>query len=99
MCTLQCMKKDCLFDEFLYFHSKQLRSCWDGQFLNHTVPGQASRRQFTSIKCPVTDNLLFLTERKMEIFVHKRLPDARVDLGIAAYESDTLTTELLCPVP
>ena len=42
----------CLFDLMLNGHSKQLRSCWDGQLLNHTVPGQASRRQFTSIKCP-----------------------------------------------
>ena len=36
----------------LYDHGKQLRLCWDGQLLNHTVLGQASRRQFTSIKCP-----------------------------------------------
>ena len=44
----------------LHVNGKQLRSCWDGQLLNHTVPGQASRRQFTSIKVPilspVTDN-------------------------------------------
>ena len=32
-----------------YVHSKQLRSCWEGQLLNHTVPGQASQKQFTSI--------------------------------------------------
>ena len=36
----------------LNVHGKQLRSCWKGQLLNHTVPGQTSRRQFTSIKCP-----------------------------------------------
>ena len=30
-----------LFDLMLYFHGKQLRSCWDGQLPNHTVPGQA----------------------------------------------------------
>ena len=36
----------------LYIHGKQLKSRWDGQLLNHTVPGQASHRQFTSIKCP-----------------------------------------------
>ena len=41
-----------LFDLMLYVHGKQLRSCRDGQLLNHTVPGQASRRQFTSIKWP-----------------------------------------------
>ena len=39
-----------LFDLMLYVQGKQLRSCWDCQFLNHTVPGQASWRQFTSIK-------------------------------------------------
>ena len=33
----------CLFDLMLYVHGKQLRSCWDGQLLNHIVPGQASR--------------------------------------------------------
>ena len=42
----------CLFDLMLYIQGKQLRSCHDGQLLNHTVPGQASWRQFTSIKCP-----------------------------------------------
>ena len=31
----------CLFDLMLYIHGKQLRSCWDGQLLHHTVPGQA----------------------------------------------------------
>ena len=36
-----------LFDLMLYVHGKQLKSCWDS-----TVPGQASLRQFTSIKCP-----------------------------------------------
>ena len=38
----------CLFDLVLYIHNKQLRSCWDGQLLNHTVNGQASGRQLTS---------------------------------------------------
>ena len=33
-----------LFDFMLYVHGKQLRSCWDCQLLNHTVPGQASQR-------------------------------------------------------
>ena len=32
---------------------KQLRSSRDGQLLNHTVPGQASQRQFTNILCPL----------------------------------------------
>ena len=41
----------CLFDLMLYVNGKQLRSCWDGRLFNHTVPGQASWRQFTSIKC------------------------------------------------
>ena len=38
-----------LFDLLLYVQGKHLRSCWDGQFFNHTVPGQVSMRQFTSI--------------------------------------------------
>ena len=42
-----------LFDLMLYVHGKQLRSCWDGQLPNHTVPGQAFQRQFTIIKCPI----------------------------------------------
>ena len=41
-----------LFDLLHHIHSKQLRSCQDGQLLNHTVPGQASRRQLSSSKCP-----------------------------------------------
>ena len=43
---------DCLFDLMLYIHRKQLRSCRDSQLPNHTVPVQASRRQFTRIQCP-----------------------------------------------
>ena len=35
-----------LFDLMLYVHGKQLRSCWDDQLLNLTVPGQSNRRQF-----------------------------------------------------
>ena len=41
---------DFLFDLMLYVHGKQLRSCRDSQLLNQAVPGQASQRQFTSIK-------------------------------------------------
>ena len=41
-----------LFDLMLYIYGKQLRSCWDGQLPNHTVPGQASQGHFTSVKCP-----------------------------------------------
>ena len=53
----------------LHVHGKQRRSCLDGQLFNHTVLGQASRRQFTSILevpilSPKTDNLLFLNQRK-----------------------------------
>ena len=40
---------NCLFDMLLYIHTKQLRSCREGQLLNHTVPGQASQGQFTRI--------------------------------------------------
>ena len=83
----------------LYVHGLQLRSCWDGQLLNHTVPGQGSRRQFTSIKFPFfrqsTDNLLFLNQRQREIiFPRKNVPDTRIDQGAAACEANTLTTHL-----
>ena len=39
----------CLLDLFLDVHGKHIRSCRDGQLLNHTVPGKASRGQFSSI--------------------------------------------------
>ena len=29
----------CFYDLLFYIHGKQLRSCWDGQLLNNTVPG------------------------------------------------------------
>ena len=89
-----------LFDLMLYVNGKQLRSCWDG----HTVLGQASRMQFTSISkvpilSPVTDNLLFLNQQKREnIFPRKNVHDARIDRGTAACEADTLPTELPRPV-
>ena len=35
----------------LYVHGKQLRSCWDDQLLNLTVPGQSNRMWLISIKC------------------------------------------------
>ena len=49
-----CAAEEELFDLLLYFilfyvNGKQLRSCRDGQLLNHTVPGQDSQKQFTSI--------------------------------------------------
>ena len=54
----------------LYVHGKQQLYCRDSHLLNHTVPGQVSRRQLTSAKFPffwpVTDNLLFLNKRKSE---------------------------------
>ena len=69
------------------------------QLLNHTVPGQASQRQFTSIKCPilllVADNLLCLNQWKREIiFPRKNVPDAWIDHCTAACEADMLPTEL-----
>ena len=63
-----------LFDLMLYLHSKQLRSCWDGQLLNKgTVPGQAYHYS-VHILLPVTDNLLFLNQpkRKINYFFHDR---------------------------
>ena len=40
------------FNLLLYVHGEQLGSCRDDQLLIHTVPGQVSRRQLTSIKFP-----------------------------------------------
>ena len=52
---------------------------------NNIVPGQTSRRQFTSIKHPVTDNFLFLNQQKMDIvFLQKNVPDARMDCRTTA---------------
>ena len=51
VCLFVCLLV-CLFDLMLFGHAIQLRSCADGQLLNLTVRGQASPRQFTSIKCP-----------------------------------------------
>ena len=45
----------------------------------------------------VTDNMLFLNERKGEFFSKKDCADGKVDLGTAAYEADTLPTELPHP--
>ena len=47
------------------------------------------------ILSPVTDNLLFLNQRKREIiFPRKNIPDTRIDYGTVAYEVGTLPTEL-----
>ena len=46
---------------------------------------------YVLILMPVTDNLLFLNQRKREIFPPKNVvPDERVYLGTAAYKADTL---------
>ena len=51
------------------------------------------------ILLPVTDNLLFLNQRKREIiFPHKNVPDMGVDLGTAANVVDMLPSELQHPV-
>ena len=86
-----------LFDVMLYVRGKQLWSCWDDQLLNLTAPGQSNRRRFISIKytffSKVTDNL---NQRNREIIVpRKNVPDARINRGTAAFEADTLSTELL----
>ena len=60
----------CLFDLFLYVHGEQLRSCREGQLLNHTVSGQASREQLTNLKCP----FLPVTEfRQLSLLPRKQL--------------------------
>ena len=52
-----------------------------------------------SILSPVTDNLLFLNQRKREIIPQKNVPDVGVDLGDAAYEADTLPNSDLVQFP
>ena len=88
----------CLIDLMLYVHSKQLRSCCNGQLLNHTFPGQAPTEAVhqyqVPILSPVTDNLLFLNQPKREIiFPRKNLPYARINRGTAACEANTPATE------
>ena len=74
-------------------HSIQFWSCQDGQLLNHTVPVQASLRQFPSL-LPVTDNCLFLNQQKRIFFPQKNVLNAIVDIRTAAYEAERLSTEL-----
>ena len=52
----------CLFDVMLYVNAEQLRSCWDGHLLNHTIPGQASHKQFTSAHSFASNSQLALLE-------------------------------------
>ena len=60
--------RTCLFDLTLYIHGKQLGSCRNGRLLNCTATGLASWKQLTSILVsilsPVTDNLLFVNQRR-----------------------------------
>ena len=91
----------CLIGLLLYVNVIQLRICWDGPLLNHTVPGQASRRQFISIKCPLFHQYMTTGSSSIstrDFFPRNTVPDARVEFGTAAYEADTLPTKLPCPV-
>ena len=79
---------------FVYVHGQQLRSCRDGQLLNHTVPGQASQdnyQYYMHILSPLTDNMLFF-------FPLKNVPDARVDLWTSSHEAHMIPIELPRPV-
>ena len=52
-------------ERMIYVHGKQLGLCRDGHLFNHAVPVQASRNQYlVPILSPVTDNLLFLKQRR-----------------------------------
>ena len=68
----------------LYVHGKQLRSCWDGQLLIHTVHRQAfpsggSLPVLSAHFFEITDNLLFFNQRKREIiFPRKNVPDTNM---------------------
>ena len=46
-----------LFDLLLYAHSTQLRSCWDGNLLNHTVPGQAWMQSAATLESSEEGNI------------------------------------------
>ena len=73
----------------LYVHGKQLWSCLDGQLPNHTVPAQYLVPNLSS----VTNNLLFLNQRKSEIiFLRKYVPGARIGRGTADCQVDALLT-------
>ena len=84
----------CLFDLMLYLHGKQLRSCREDQLLNHTswagLP-EAVYHYLVSILSPV------MPAEEGTCFQRKNVRDARVDLGTAACESDSLPTELPHP--
>ena len=86
-----------LFDLLLYIQGEQLRSCWDTQLLNHTVPGQAFWKQLTStylvpILLPVSDNLLFFNQVKREFFFQrKNVPNVRVELEAARLRKEQTT--------
>ena len=92
-----------LFDLVLYVHGKQLRSFWDGQLLNDTIPVQASWRQFTSVfstqsLASIWQFQLFLNQWKREIICPQmNMPDARIDRQTAACQADMLPTELSRP--
>ena len=77
---------------------KQLKVSRDGQLLHHTVPWDASQRQFTSlvpILSPATDKLLFLNQPKLD----KRMCRTQgLISSLLAYELDKLHTELPYPV-
>ena len=67
-------------------------------FLGKPLP-ETFYQYLVSILSPVTDSLLFLNQQKMDIFSTKEYVGcARISLGTAASEADTLPTELLRPV-
>ena len=64
-----------LFDLLLNVHGKQLRSCWDGQVLNHT----GLDKPLGAYLAPILSNVN-ATQRQREIFTKKNVPYARIDL-------------------
>ena len=61
--NMYCARMRLLFRKFCLIHGKELKSCRDGQLLNHTVP-EAVYKYSVPILSPVTDNLLFLNQWK-----------------------------------
>ena len=70
-----------------------LRSCWDGNLSSHTIPGQASQRQFTHTKCLFFPQCLMTSSYWIRgsrnlLFPLKKVPEASINCGTAAYEAD-----------
>ena len=87
------MRKFHVIDLMLNVYGNHLRSCWDGQFLVTLFMGKPPGGSLPVLSAhfsPVTDNLLFLNQRKREIvFPRKNVPGSRIDRTGHATDRDT----------